>query len=66
MRCVRACRGRGPRGSAGGEGAARALRGGGPLQVKWNVASGAPTTPTGNDYELVCEIILDTAASHSS
>jgi hypothetical protein len=29
-------------------------------------ASGAPTTPTGNDYELVCEIILDTAASHSS
>ena len=37
------------------------------LQVKWNdPASGAPTTPTGNDYELVCEIILDTAASHSS
>ena len=37
------------------------------LQVKWNdPASGAPTTPTGNDYELICEIILDTAASHSS
>jgi len=35
--------------------------------VKWNdPASGAPTSPTGNDYELVCEIPLDTAASHSS
>ena len=44
-----------------------ALDGADAPMVKWNdPASGAPTTPTGNDYELVCEIPLHTAASHSS
>ena len=37
-----------------------------PLQVKWNdPASGAPTTPTGNDYELICEIKVAPASSPS-